>query len=196
MEEIWKDIIIDNITTNYMISNIGNVKNKKTNIIKILQIDKNGYYVIDLYIDKKRKNCKVHRLVAEAFILNIENKPTVNHKDENKQNNCVDNLEWATIKEQNSYGSRLQNVGHTKIGNKYSSKYSVICEELNMEFFDTEEAVKWCIKNGIKTSGNNIRQCIYPNIKRNTSGFIIDKFGNKIKLHWKKGHNYNEAMAL
>ena len=65
-----------------------------------------GYLAVSLWDNsirgnKKRKTFLVHRLVAETFIPNTYNKPTVNHKDGNKQNNCVDNLEWATSKEQN-----------------------------------------------------------------------------------------------
>ena len=65
-----------------------------------------GYLAVTLWDDnirgtKKRKTFLVHRLVAETFIPNAENKPTVNHKDGNKTNNCVANLEWATSHEQN-----------------------------------------------------------------------------------------------
>ena len=56
-------------------------------------------------IDGRGKNYRVHRLVAQAFIPNPDNKPTVNHKDLNKDNNDVSNLEWATQKEQNVHAS-------------------------------------------------------------------------------------------
>lgn len=60
---------------------------------------KRGYLVVDLCVKNKRKNLKVHRLVAETFIPNPENKQFVNHKDLNKLNNHVSNLEWTTAKE-------------------------------------------------------------------------------------------------
>ena len=71
-----------------------------------------GYLAVSLWDNsirgnKKRKTFLVHRLVAETFIPNTHNKPTVNHKDGNKQNNCVDNLEWATSKEQNIHSFSL-----------------------------------------------------------------------------------------
>lgn len=68
------------------------------------------YMHVVLCVDGVRKHKSIHRLVAEAFIPNPENKPTVNHKDENPQNNRIDNLEWATIKEQNCYGTRLKRM--------------------------------------------------------------------------------------
>ena len=61
---------------------------------------RDGYELVNLYKDGKQKTFQVHRLVAEAFIPNPENKPTVDHKDRNKLNNCVENLTWATAKEQ------------------------------------------------------------------------------------------------
>ena len=89
----------------YQVSNLGRVRNSKGKIMK--QHKKNdGYMTIDLYKDGKRKTHKVHRLVAITFIPNPENKRTVNHKDEVKTNNHVDNLEWMTTAENNSYGTR------------------------------------------------------------------------------------------
>jgi hypothetical protein len=61
--------------------------------------DKDGYMLVDLYKDGQKVTCKVHRLVADAFIENPENKPQVNHKDGNKANNAVSNLEWASDSE-------------------------------------------------------------------------------------------------
>lgn len=169
--------------SNYEVSNLGNVRNINGKI-KSQQLDRYGYLVTDLYINGKCKNVKVHRLVAQTFIPNPENKPTVNHKNEIKSDNRVDNLEWATIKEQNSYGTRLQRVGKTKIDNKYNSKYSVICVELNKEFYDTIEAIKWCKENNIKVQQSCISMCI--NGKRKTAG----------GYHWKKGVEYNASLAL
>lgn len=102
MQEIWKNI---KGFSKYQISNFGNVRkiNKdyrcpKYKLLKIY-IQYNGYSNVSLH-DKKGYHKKlIHRLVAQAFIPNLENKPTVNHKDGNKQNNCVDNLEWATYNE-------------------------------------------------------------------------------------------------
>ena len=100
MEEIWKDIEGYSI---YQVSNLGNVKNKITNKQLYYSNSNNGYLRVGLFKNHKRTMFSIHRLVAQTFIPNLENKPCVNHKDCNKINNCVDNLEWCTYNENNSY---------------------------------------------------------------------------------------------
>lgn len=94
---IWKTI---QINPKYEVSNLGDVRNIKTQKILKPQIKPNGYSDVDLNMKDIRKcGMYIHRLVALAFIPNPYNKPNVNHKDLNKQNNTVDNLEWVTQKE-------------------------------------------------------------------------------------------------
>lgn len=95
----WKPIHINSKQTCYQVSNNGFVKNLNTNTILNGSHDARGYVVVSIWLDDKMYTKKVHRLVAEAFIPNPDNKPTVNHKDGNKENNNIANLEWATHKE-------------------------------------------------------------------------------------------------
>lgn len=110
MEEIWKDI--QNYEGYYQISNLGNVKSlhygskvnnpnwdKLPSHLLKQKVSTSGYLRVELYKQKSRKCFYVHRLVASMFIPNPLNKPEVNHIDGNKLNNCVDNLEWTTISE-------------------------------------------------------------------------------------------------
>ena len=96
MEEIFVDIV--GFKSNYQISNFGNVKSLKFNKEKLLKTNLNtyGYPKISLKKDNKNITISVHILVAKAFIPNIYNKKSVNHKNKNKQDNNVENLEWVT----------------------------------------------------------------------------------------------------
>jgi hypothetical protein len=98
-QEIWKAVADSNGI--YHISSYGRVKSYKfgREVILKLVVTSTGYLKINTCTKGKRKTEKIHRLVAKAFIANPENKPEVNHKDGNKLNNHIDNLEWTTHKE-------------------------------------------------------------------------------------------------
>ena len=95
--EIWKDI--PNTNGQYMVSNQGKVMTVKTGRILTPVIDERGYERVCLFKADRDRRYKVHRLVAIAFLPNPQGKKQVNHKDGNKRNNSVDNLEWATNEE-------------------------------------------------------------------------------------------------
>lgn len=120
MDEIWADI-----SKEYQVSNMGNVRSlwmwdgnkyraRSTPKIMKTQMTTTGYEKVTLVIDGHRKHCKVHRLVALAFIPQIDGKPHINHKDGNKTNNVVENLEWC---------NRSENMRHAyKLGLKQPRK--------------------------------------------------------------------------
>lgn len=99
MEEIWKPTNIKN----YEISNLGRIKNNKTNRIIKCELEEKGYLRLSIKNNGKKKHYAVHRLVAIAFIPNIDNKPQVDHINGDKLNNCVDNLRWVSNKENSNY---------------------------------------------------------------------------------------------
>ena len=110
---------------NYSISDKGIVKNIKTNKIKIGISNGagRGYLYVDLYSNGKKIRKFIHRLVAETFIPNIENKPMVNHKDGNTKNNHINNLEWVTAKENVEHANKVLNIlSAYKIANNNKKK--------------------------------------------------------------------------
>lgn len=106
--EIWKDVVgYENL---YKVSNLGNVMSfwgKTPHLIKPFQNQK-GYLYVDLRFFNKRKTVSIHRLVAKAFIPNPNNLPQINHIDEDKTNNRVENLEWCTLKYNVLYGTGIE----------------------------------------------------------------------------------------
>ena len=122
--EVWKDI--KGYEGLYQVSNMGRVKSVartvtwknqsvkryKERIMKTRQ--KQGYASVCLFKDDIRRDFKVHRLVAEAFISNPNNLPFINHIDENKLNNKVENLEWCSREYNNNYGQRNGKISMTQ----------------------------------------------------------------------------------
>lgn len=106
--EVWKDI--KDYEGHYQVSNQGRVKSLKRVKEQILKPgrDKDGYLFVILYKNNKMKYCFIHRLVAQSFIPNPQNLPQVNHKNEDKTDNKVDNLEWCDSKYNNNYGTHIQ----------------------------------------------------------------------------------------
>ena len=147
--EEWKDI--KDYEGKFQVSSYGNVRNINyygTGIIKIVnqRPNENGYMVVSLSKNKKTKPCKVHRLVAETFLPNPENLPEVNHKDENKTNNRVENLEWKTHRGNCNHGTRNERIFEKTTNGKCSKK--VLQFSKSGEFIREWPSVMECSRNG------------------------------------------------
>lgn len=170
MNEIWKDI--KNYKGKYQISNMGRIKSIEHTIIrkngnkllikeKILKQSINkGYYHITL----QGKCFRVNRLVAETFIPNPNNLPCVNHKDENKLNNNVENLEWCTVAYNNTYGTRIQ-----KVISKTSKK--ILQYDLKGNFIKEYKSISNAAKDNKIKSLSNITMCCQGKWKQ-AGGYI------------------------
>lgn len=133
--EVWKPIV--GYEDRYEISNLGRVKSlKKNGLIMSPCKGKDGYYRINLKVRKQQKMKMVHRLVAEAFIPNPMGLPQINHKNENKADNRVENLEWCTAKYNSNYGTHIERVS-------LSLSKPIFCVELNKSFKNAIEAAKF-----------------------------------------------------
>lgn len=168
MEEIWKDI--EGYEGLYQVSNLGRVKSLKRDITntnygvahikeKILKPrdDGKGYVRVVLYKNNQKKQFKIHRLVAKAFISNPENKATVNHINGNKSHNTVGNLEWCTNKE---------NIYHAfKTGLIQKKNKSIVQMDLNGNVLNEFESLCEASKYMNKNSHHNIMYCCKGKIK-------------------------------
>lgn len=109
--EIWKTMKEQN---NYEVSNKGKIRNKKTKRILKTTISYKGYERFIVYINKKPKCFYIHRVVANNFIENPNNYKEINHKNENKLDNSVNNLEYCDTKYNCNYGTRIRRILDTK----------------------------------------------------------------------------------
>lgn len=122
----------------YYVSNLGNVKNNANEVLKQHK-NKDGYMQISLYKDGKYKTHLVHRLVLETFKANPNKKSQVNHINEDKTDNRLNNLEWATPAENNAHGTKIERTSN-------ANKIKVKCIELDKVFDSAQDAALWLNK--------------------------------------------------
>lgn len=155
MIEIWKDI--EGYNGIYQISNLGrvkslgNTKNKKDKIIKPVKNNK-GYLRVTLHKSNVITRMYVHRLVAIAFIPNINNYPQINHIDENKLNNCVDNLEWCTNKYNCNYGTKNKTISKKVVCVETGKIYNSI-REIERNLCISHTCISDCCNGKRKSAG-------------------------------------------
>lgn len=134
MKEIWKDIV--GYEGKYQVSNLGRVKSLnygRTGKEKVLKYeDNNGYLRVNLCKNCKVKHYRIHRLVAQAFIPNPDNLPVINHKNEIKTDNRVQNLEWCTSQYNSTYNNQ-----HIKRGIKLKKKRACYKNGILIKVYDS-----------------------------------------------------------
>ena len=149
----------ENLGNFYLVSNTGEIMNSRTGAIRKKNINHEGYYFVTISLGSRSKKLTVknHRAVAETFILNPDNNPVINHKDGNKLNNHVSNLEFCSYK---------YNTQHAIENNLMSEKWSqeIVCLNTNEIFPSMLAASRWA-----KCSESSIREYI-KSTKRKTAG--------------------------
>lgn len=155
---------------NYEINELGEIRSKDRQIIDkcgrvqffkgkpiLPHLTENGYLFVALYQDGQKFQKKVHRLVAETFLPNPDNLPCINHKDQDKRNNSITNLEWCTIGYNNNYGDRNSRVSKKLLHREDLSK-KILQINKNNEVINTYpsliEASRMLLGN--KTGASNI----------------------------------------
>jgi len=160
IQEIWKDI--SGHEGRYQVSSSGKIKSLLTS--KILKSRKtiHGYLHVGLCVNSKPKSKVIHRIVAIAFIPNPQNKPQVNHKDGNRTNNEVTNLEWVTASENVIDGfKRGRKITHSKKVNQHSKNGDLIKKYDSIWLASkttgaTRSSIRECIKGNQKSAGGYI----------------------------------------
>lgn len=167
----------------YMVDTKGNVFSLKRKKIMTPCKSNNGYMQVHLSIDGVMKSHKIHRLVAKTFIPNPYNLPQVNHKDEDKTNNCVENLEWCTQSYNMNYNDGQKRRASSRDYEEISKKRSEVqSKEVTQYDFDGRIVAIWRNAYVAEEHGYNrtmINQCCLGN-KKSHKGYVW-KYTNNIE---------------
>ena len=169
MKEIWKPI--KNYEGLYEVSNLGNVKSIKNNTLIKPALNK-GYLRLVLYKNGKKKNKTIHQLVAQAFIDNPNDYICVNHINEVKTDNRVENLEWCDNNYNDNYGTR-----NKRIAKRLSKK--IVQLDINNNYINTWDSAS-DVGRIIGINPSNIRSCC-RNIRKNAGGYIWKYYSEYVR---------------
>ena len=177
MTEIWRTAVYDGIVYEglYKVSNLGKIlsldyrNTGKAELMNPVEIE-NGYLTVGFWKDDEYKMCYVHRLVAQTFLPNPENKPCINHKIEGEKGKKINmvffnedgtidkertTIEWVTREENNNYGTRNERISKTMTNGKLSKR--VIQLSLSGDFIKEWPSTRECGRNGFRHS--NVAAC-------------------------------------
>lgn len=152
MEEDWKPVHLEDFTQ-YQVSTFGNVLNTKTNKLLNPYDNGRGYLFVDLTNNGKRKTIQVHKLVSFAFLENPNEYKEIDHIDQEKTNNRIDNLRWCSrnqnnrnIQKRSNTSSKYKGVCWNKSHNKWHSNITLNKKKHNLGYFETEEEAFECFR--------------------------------------------------
>lgn len=177
MNEIWKTAVYDGEIYEglYKVSNLGKILSLNYNHtgkpgLMNPGTDKDGYFQVKFWKNGKPKTCSVHRLVAQTFLPNLENKPCINHKIQGKEGKKINmvifnedgsinkektSIEWVTYKENNDYGTHNERIAKANTNGKCSKK--VIQLSLSGDFIKEWPSIMECARNGFAHS--HVAEC-------------------------------------
>lgn len=214
MEEVWKDI--SGYEGLYQVSNYGNIKSlpkkkgyaiSKNPIIIKPFINCNGYLLATLCKNNNQKHFQVHRLVAEAFIQNIENKPQVDHINRIRSDNRVENLRWVTVSENGNntcFNRSVEYKGEIKTVSEWSEKLGIKQVTLHARLFkygwDVDKAFTTPVKSPLPKSQERIILEYFENHDFITQKIASKEFGigqlnSRIWALRKKGYVFNKYKS-
>ncbi len=188
IKEIWKTAVYDDeVYEDFEVSNLGRIKSLNYNhtgkerVLKPCK-DTDGYFFVKLSKNRETKTCKVHRLVAFAFLPNLEGKPCINHKIQGKKGKKINmvffdedgsvdekrtTIEWVTYEENNNYGSHNEKVSKANTNGKLSKR--VLQFTLDGKLIREWPSVAECGRNGFDF--RNVAACCLGK-RKSAYGFI------------------------